>query len=92
MDKPILGQGTLFVALYRNRLQANLENSPLLLTHKGKILIQTRRQVDNLYEDLRDGHNLIALLEVLSGETLVSNQCIIYIEVYHEPRKLRILR
>lgn len=26
----------------------------------------------DLYEDLRDGHNLISLLEVLSGETLVS--------------------
>nr|XP_039257013.1 plectin-like isoform X4 [Styela clava] len=36
----------------------------------NKHLVKTRRQVDNLYEDLRDGHNLIALLEVLSGETL----------------------
>ncbi|XP_077965714.1 microtubule-actin cross-linking factor 1-like isoform X2 [Styela clava] len=38
----------------------------------NKHLVKTRRQVDNLYEDLRDGHNLIALLEVLSGETLFS--------------------
>uniref|UniRef100_F6PJQ3 Proteasomal ubiquitin receptor ADRM1 n=1 Tax=Xenopus tropicalis TaxID=8364 RepID=F6PJQ3_XENTR len=29
-----------------------------------------QRHVNDLYEDLRDGHNLISLLEVLSGETL----------------------
>lgn len=34
---------------------------------------QTQRHVTDLYEDLRDGHNLISLLEVLSGETLVSS-------------------
>lgn len=28
--------------------------------------------MNDLYEDLRDGHNLISLLEVLSGDTLVS--------------------
>ncbi|GIY86706.1 hypothetical protein CDAR_427521 [Caerostris darwini] len=28
------------------------------------------RNVDDLFEDLRDGHNLISLLEVLSGELL----------------------
>lgn len=33
---------------------------------------QADRRIDDLYEDLRDGHNLISLLEVLSGETLVS--------------------
>ncbi|XP_056901477.1 plectin-like isoform X38 [Takifugu flavidus] len=31
---------------------------------------QADRRVDDLYEDLRDGHNLISLLEVLSGEKL----------------------
>ncbi|XP_064804830.1 plectin-like isoform X13 [Oncorhynchus masou masou] len=31
---------------------------------------ESQRQVTDLYEDLRDGHNLISLLEVLSGETL----------------------
>eukprot|EP00079_Xenopus_tropicalis_P031958 XP_017945729.1 PREDICTED: plectin [Xenopus tropicalis] len=31
---------------------------------------QAQRHVNDLYEDLRDGHNLISLLEVLSGETL----------------------
>lgn len=33
---------------------------------------QAQRHITDLYEDLRDGHNLISLLEVLSGETLVS--------------------
>lgn len=33
---------------------------------------QSQRHVSDLYEDLRDGHNLISLLEVLSGESLVS--------------------
>uniref|UniRef100_A0A673K064 Plectin-like n=1 Tax=Sinocyclocheilus rhinocerous TaxID=307959 RepID=A0A673K064_9TELE len=36
----------------------------------NKHLIKTQRHVNDLYEDLRDGHNLISLLEVLSGETL----------------------
>ncbi|KAK1880259.1 Plectin, partial [Dissostichus eleginoides] len=30
----------------------------------------SQRHITDLYEDLRDGHNLISLLEVLSGETL----------------------
>lgn len=33
---------------------------------------QAQRHITDLYEDLRDGHSLISLLEVLSGETLVS--------------------
>ncbi|XP_039868563.1 plectin isoform X26 [Simochromis diagramma] len=32
--------------------------------------VESQRHVTDLYEDLRDGHNLISLLEVLSGETL----------------------
>nr|XP_015213100.1 PREDICTED: plectin [Lepisosteus oculatus] len=36
----------------------------------NKHLIKAQRHVNDLYEDLRDGHNLISLLEVLSGETL----------------------
>ncbi|NWY70554.1 DYST protein, partial [Erithacus rubecula] len=32
--------------------------------------VQVRKHVNDLYEDLRDGHNLISLLEVLSGDTL----------------------
>ncbi|KAF7650736.1 hypothetical protein LDENG_00121610 [Lucifuga dentata] len=39
----------------------------------NKHLIKSQRHVTDLYEDLRDGHNLISLLEVLSGETLVSS-------------------
>ena len=37
-----------------------------------KLLLQASRHVGDLFEDLRDGHNLISLLEVLSGEHLVS--------------------
>lgn len=33
---------------------------------------QVRKHINDLYEDLRDGHNLISLLEVLSGIKLVS--------------------
>ncbi|XP_068179661.1 plectin-like isoform X2 [Antennarius striatus] len=36
----------------------------------NKHLIKSHRHVTDLYEDLRDGHNLISLLEVLSGESL----------------------
>uniref|UniRef100_A0A8C9SRN4 Plectin b n=1 Tax=Scleropages formosus TaxID=113540 RepID=A0A8C9SRN4_SCLFO len=38
----------------------------------NKHLMKAQHHVGDLYEDLRDGHNLISLLEVLSGETLVS--------------------
>lgn len=33
--------------------------------------LQIGRRVDDLFEDLRDGHNLVSLLEVLSGDHLV---------------------
>ncbi|XP_072247219.1 dystonin isoform X1 [Leuresthes tenuis] len=33
-------------------------------------LVKVRKHINDLYEDLRDGHNLISLLEVLSGDTL----------------------
>ncbi|XP_067146147.1 plectin [Apteryx mantelli] len=36
----------------------------------NKHLIKAQRHINDLYEDLRDGHNLISLLEVLSGDTL----------------------
>ncbi|CAG09426.1 unnamed protein product, partial [Tetraodon nigroviridis] len=35
-------------------------------------LMKVRKHINDLYEDLRDGHNLISLLEVLSGDTLVN--------------------
>lgn len=38
---------------------------------------QASRRVDDLFEDLRDGHNLLSLLEVLSGEHLVSIKLLI---------------
>lgn len=34
-------------------------------------IVKASRRVDDLFEDLRDGHNLLSLLEVLSGEHLV---------------------
>ncbi|GAA6092242.1 plectin-like [Tachysurus ichikawai] len=36
----------------------------------NKHLMKAQRHIIDLYEDLRDGHSLISLLEVLSGETL----------------------
>ncbi|EFX70736.1 hypothetical protein DAPPUDRAFT_60971, partial [Daphnia pulex] len=36
----------------------------------NKHLKKIGRRVDNLFEDLRDGHNLVSLLEVLSGDNL----------------------
>uniref|UniRef100_A0A8C7UVT7 Dystonin n=1 Tax=Oncorhynchus mykiss TaxID=8022 RepID=A0A8C7UVT7_ONCMY len=33
-------------------------------------LLKVRKHVNDLYEDLRDGHNLISLLEVLTGQSL----------------------
>ncbi|XP_067882338.1 LOW QUALITY PROTEIN: plectin-like [Heterodontus francisci] len=36
----------------------------------NKHLMKAHRSVSDLYEDLRDGHNLISLLEVLSGDSL----------------------
>lgn len=45
-------------------------NEFLLLLHLA--CTQASRRVDDLFEDLRDGHNLLSLLEVLSGEHLVS--------------------
>ncbi|XP_055981353.1 plectin isoform X18 [Sorex fumeus] len=36
----------------------------------NKHLIKAQRHIRDLYEDLRDGHNLISLLEVLSGDSL----------------------
>ena len=35
-------------------------------------IFQAGRNIRDLFEDLRDGHNLLSLLEVLSGEILVS--------------------
>lgn len=41
--------------------------------------VQVRKLVGDLFEDLRDGHNLLSLLEVLSGETLV---CMLLLSLY----------
>uniref|UniRef100_A0A670JRE8 Microtubule actin crosslinking factor 1 n=1 Tax=Podarcis muralis TaxID=64176 RepID=A0A670JRE8_PODMU len=39
----------------------------------NKHLMKVRKHINDLYEDLRDGHNLISLLEVLSGVKLESS-------------------
>uniref|UniRef100_UPI00398F0CEB microtubule-actin cross-linking factor 1 isoform X2 n=1 Tax=Pristiophorus japonicus TaxID=55135 RepID=UPI00398F0CEB len=43
----------------------------------NKHLIKVRKHINDLYEDLRDGHNLISLLEVLSGVTLQKEQSVL---------------
>jgi len=45
-----------------------------ILTITLFLFLQVRKHITDLYEDLRDGHNLISLLEVLSGVTLVRKQ------------------
>uniref|UniRef100_A0A182YD89 Uncharacterized protein n=1 Tax=Anopheles stephensi TaxID=30069 RepID=A0A182YD89_ANOST len=48
--------------------------SKILCESESRILelsgMAASRRVDDLFEDLRDGHNLLSLLEVLSGEHL----------------------
>uniref|UniRef100_A0A3Q2EA17 Plectin a n=1 Tax=Cyprinodon variegatus TaxID=28743 RepID=A0A3Q2EA17_CYPVA len=43
----------------------------------NKHLVKAQRHITDLYEDLRDGHNLISLLEVLSGETLLRERDVV---------------
>ncbi|KAF3834273.1 hypothetical protein F7725_025477 [Dissostichus mawsoni] len=43
--------------------------------------MKSQRHITDLYEDLRDGHNLISLLEVLSGETLVRPLTFKYLDI-----------
>jgi len=38
------------------------------------LVLQANRHVGDLFIDLQDGLNLISLLEVLSGDQLVSNK------------------
>lgn len=44
-------------------------------------LVRVNARIGDLYVDLRDGKQLIKLLEILSGERLVStNACDLYVE------------
>lgn len=44
-------------------------------------LVRVNARIGDLYVDLRDGKQLIKLLEILSGERLVSNNaCDLYVE------------
>ncbi|XP_038652429.1 plectin-like [Scyliorhinus canicula] len=47
----------------------------------NKHLMKAHRSVDDLYEDLRDGHNLISLLEVLSGDSLLKDRHVKYLRL-----------
>ena len=38
-----------------------------------RLFLQVHRNVTDLFEDLRDGHSLLSLLEVLSQDQLVSS-------------------
>jgi hypothetical protein len=53
-------------------MQIDISNLNKCSVSDGCVLFQASRHVGDLFEDLRDGHNLISLLEVLSGEHLVS--------------------
>uniref|UniRef100_A0A3B3QUU8 Calponin-homology (CH) domain-containing protein n=1 Tax=Paramormyrops kingsleyae TaxID=1676925 RepID=A0A3B3QUU8_9TELE len=54
----------------RGRISKSRTHIILTNKHFPLFLTQVRKHVNDLYEDLRDGHNLISLLEVLSGESL----------------------
>ncbi|KAL2080391.1 hypothetical protein ACEWY4_024184 [Coilia grayii] len=63
------------VWLYRRRRARNADERDRVQKKTftkwvNKHLIKVRKHITDLYEDLRDGHNLISLLEVLSGVTL----------------------
>lgn len=46
---------------------------------KATFYLQCGKRVGDLFEDLRDGHNLVSLLEVLASEHLVS------LNILHHP-------
>ena len=56
---------TTFHLLQQNSKMEKISNRNFLFP------FQAGRNVRDLFEDLRDGHNLLSLLEVLSGEVLV---------------------
>lgn len=61
-----------FIFSWRIVGQTLEQGSDLPVHWRVKSLLQASRHVGDLFEDLRDGYNLISLLEVLSGEHLVS--------------------
>lgn len=50
--------------------QPVFESISLVLTAMCVLFVQASRQVRDLFTDMRDGHSLVSLLEVLSGEHL----------------------
>lgn len=49
----------------------SVDSTLAFVSFSASLIPQVRKHITDLYEDLRDGHNLISLLEVLSGVTLV---------------------
>ncbi|XP_031432418.1 plectin-like isoform X14 [Clupea harengus] len=72
----VLGHVVILIAVWRSRTPQPRQDERDRVQKKtftkwvNKHLMKAQRHVSDLYEDLRDGHNLISLLEVLSGETL----------------------
>ncbi|PNF19356.1 hypothetical protein B7P43_G06718 [Cryptotermes secundus] len=66
----IISRHTLAFTCVRVRPPAACHAAPQQWLYKTEFLFQASRHVGDLFEDLRDGHNLISLLEVLSGEHL----------------------
>ncbi|GCB77236.1 hypothetical protein scyTo_0019972, partial [Scyliorhinus torazame] len=56
----------------RDYVRAELATRFILCRNEATCVVTgtVRKHVNDLYEDLRDGHNLISLLEALSGDTL----------------------
>ncbi|KAJ6663447.1 hypothetical protein lerEdw1_009526 [Lerista edwardsae] len=81
---PVLGSGSAMWQLYREerKLNAHLVCQMCCIDERDRVqkktftkwvnkhLMKVRKHINDLYEDLRDGHNLISLLEVLSGVKL----------------------
>uniref|UniRef100_A0A669PJ65 Microtubule actin crosslinking factor 1 n=1 Tax=Phasianus colchicus TaxID=9054 RepID=A0A669PJ65_PHACC len=53
----------------------------------NKHLMKVRKHINDLYEDLRDGHNLVSLLEVLSGVKLPHCRDFLGPHLFLQPRE-----
>uniref|UniRef100_A0A670ZXL8 Microtubule actin crosslinking factor 1 n=1 Tax=Pseudonaja textilis TaxID=8673 RepID=A0A670ZXL8_PSETE len=62
--------GILYWTRSRSRNERDRVQKKTFTKWVNKHLMKVRKHINDLYEDLRDGHNLISLLEVLSGVKL----------------------
>ncbi|KAJ8305392.1 hypothetical protein KUTeg_015937 [Tegillarca granosa] len=67
-DNTFTGLMEIKMVSFTRRLHAALEVFPG--NHSYRINVNAGRRVIDLFEDLKDGHNLISLLEVLAKDTL----------------------